>query len=70
MDDQKTERNSAFDLLDALSRSGSLEIDYASLHVVVASTHCFGETLMNTIVKDNMNPIEKVWSDNSCERRQ
>lgn len=60
VDEQKAEYDSAFDLLDALSRSGSLEIDYASLHIMVASTHCFGETLMNTLIKDNINPIEKV----------
>ena len=31
-----------------------------SLHVVIAATHCFDKTLMNTIVQDNVNPIEKV----------
>jgi len=58
--DQKNERNKAYDLLDALTRSGALPIEYASLHIVVASTHCFGETLMNAVVKENINPIEKV----------
>ena len=57
---QETERNSAFDLLDALSRSGVLTISSAELHVVLAATHCFDKTLLNTVIQDNVNPIEKV----------
>jgi len=59
-DELKKEKNKAFDLLDALSRSGVLSIDSASLHVVLAATHCFDKSLMNTVIQDNMNPIEKV----------
>ena len=59
-DKQEEDRNKAFDLLDALSRSGALGCDYASLHVVIASTHCFDKNLMNTVIQDNVNPIEKV----------
>ena len=58
--EQKAERNKAFDLLDALSRSGALPIDHASLHVVIAATHCFDKTLLDTVIEDNVNPIEKV----------
>lgn len=58
--EQKSEKNKAFDLLDALSRSGALPIDDASLHVVVAATHCFDKTLLETVIQDNVNPIEKV----------
>lgn len=58
--DVRTEKNKAFDLLDALSRSGSLAIDAAELHVLIASTHCFAKSLMDTVVSDNVNPIEKV----------
>jgi len=36
----KTEKDNAFDLLDALSRGGSLPIACAELYVIVASTHC------------------------------
>jgi hypothetical protein len=70
------ERQKAFDLLDALTKSGGLAVKEAELHVVVASTHCFGKTLMNTIIQvrerrcvaggtdfsrqDNQNPIEKL----------
>lgn len=58
--EQKDEKNRAFDLLDALSRSGALPIDHASLHVVIAATHCFDKTLLDTVIQDNVNPIEKV----------
>jgi len=62
--EQETERNKAYDLLDALSRSGCLTFDHAALHVVMASTHCFDKTLLNTVVQDNVNPIEKVERSN------
>ena len=56
----KSEKSKAFDLLDALSRSGSLPIACAELHVVIAVTHCFEKDVMNTVIQDNVNPIEKV----------
>ena len=58
--DQDQERDKAFDLLDALSRSGSLPFEDASLHVVIASTHSFSKTVMQTLIHDNINPIERV----------
>ena len=58
--EQDEEKTRCYDLLDALSCSGSLEIDCASLHVIVAATHCFDESIVNTIVQNNINPIEKV----------
>jgi hypothetical protein len=58
--ERKKERASAFDLLDALTRSGLLSVHCAELHVVIASTHCFTRSLMATLVKDNVNPIDKV----------
>ena len=59
-DIENTERKKTFDLLDALTKSGALSIDYASLHVVIAATHCFDKTLMDTVIQNNINPIEKV----------
>jgi len=59
-DQQKTQKDAAFDLLDALTKSGALPLTHASLHVVVAATHCFDKSVTETIVQDNMNPIEKV----------
>ena len=37
-----------------------LPIECATLHVVVAATHCFDKSLVNTVVEDNVNPIEKA----------
>jgi hypothetical protein len=54
------EKNKAFDLLDALSRSGTLPFEDASLHILIGSAHCFPMTLMNTIIQENINPIEAV----------
>jgi hypothetical protein len=58
--DLEKERSAAFDLLDALSKSGALSIDCAELHVVIAATHCFDQSVMDTLVKGNVNPIERV----------
>jgi len=54
------ETDKAFDLLDALSRSGTLPLKFAELHVVVGMTHCFENDVMGTVIQDNINPIEKV----------
>lgn len=59
-EDIDKEKSKAFDLLDALSRSGSLPIAYSELHVIVAVTHCFDKDVMSTVVCDNINPIEKL----------
>ncbi len=58
--EQEGERNKAFDLLDALSKSGALVFEDASLHVVIAATHSFDRTLLDTVIQGNINPIEKV----------
>lgn len=57
---QKLEKDRCFDLLDALTRSGGLSMEGSMLHLVIASTHCFDKSLMDTLVQDNVNPIEKV----------
>jgi hypothetical protein len=59
-DSVKTEKNKAFDLLDALSRSGSLSIAVSELHIIVAVTHSFEKDVIETIIEDNINPIEKL----------
>jgi hypothetical protein len=60
VEEQKKERSAAFDLLDALTKSGGFEVHDASLHVVIAATHCFDRSLVDTVVQRNVNPIEKV----------
>lgn len=41
-------------------RSGALALSHATLHIVVAATHCFDKTVLETVVQENVNPIEKV----------
>ena len=57
---QEKRKNAAFDLLDALTKSGVLSVDDAALHVVVMATHCFKDSLIDTVLRRNVNPIEKV----------
>jgi hypothetical protein len=60
--EQKLEKQACFDLLDGLTKSGSAAfgIDGAALHIVVSATHCFEKNVMDTLVRDNVNPIAKV----------
>lgn len=46
---QRKERSRAFDLLDALSKSGALTLGGCTLHIVLAATHCFDLDLLNTV---------------------
>jgi len=59
-DEIGSEKSRAFDLLDALSRSGSLEIPFSELHVLICATQEFEKTVMETVIQDNINPIEKI----------
>ena len=57
---QKQQKDAAFDLLDAITKSGALPLTHATLHIVIASTHCFDKTVTDTVIQDNTNPIERV----------
>jgi hypothetical protein len=59
-DAQREMRVKAFDLLDALTKSGALPVRECELHVVVAATHCFATTLMGAIVEESINPVDKL----------
>ena len=58
-DAQAAERRQAFDLLDALSRSGAQALPAAELHVVVAVTERFEDSVVDTVVQRSLNPIER-----------
>lgn len=54
----KREKDKAFDLLEALSLSGARSLDHTALHIVLAATHCFDKTVLDTVIEDSVNPIE------------
>jgi hypothetical protein len=60
VEEQSLEKQAAFGLLDALSRSGDLTMEEAELHVIVAFSQQFPKTLVDTVIQDNSNPIEAV----------
>lgn len=59
-DELAKERQAAFELLDALTNSGALPIEHAAMHVVIAVTHSFADSVMDSLVKKNLNPIENI----------
>ncbi|KAJ3144159.1 hypothetical protein HDU89_008943 [Geranomyces variabilis] len=61
---QRTERDAAFHLLDALSRSGELMLENVHLHVVCAATHAFDRTLVDTVIRGNVDPLSIVRETN------
>jgi hypothetical protein len=58
--EQEINTKKAMDLLYALSRSGSLPIQFSGLHAMVGVTHCFAQNLMDTLVLDNVDPIKQL----------
>lgn len=58
--DQSSEKSKTFDLLNTLSRSGSILFEDTSFHVIIASTHFFDNTLLSSVIEDNINPIEEI----------
>lgn len=58
--EQEVNTKNALNLLDAMSRSGSLPIQFSELHAIVGVTHCFRHTLMDTLVLDNVDPIKQL----------
>jgi hypothetical protein len=51
-------------VLDALSRSGAKTLTDVALHIVIASTHNFDKSILDTAVQDNVNPIDHA--ERSC----
>jgi hypothetical protein len=58
--DQQSEKQHAYDLLDALTRSGGLSIEGAMVHVVLTSAHHFDQSLLETVIQKNENPLVRL----------
>uniref|UniRef100_A0A7S4NWU7 Uncharacterized protein n=1 Tax=Paramoeba aestuarina TaxID=180227 RepID=A0A7S4NWU7_9EUKA len=52
------EKKKSYDLLDALSRSGVMSFEHVTLHIVIGSTVQFEKCLIDTVIQENINPIE------------
>lgn len=35
-------------------------MEHSSVHIICAATHCFERSVMDTLVCDNINPLEQV----------
>jgi hypothetical protein len=59
-DAQAAEKRRAFDLLDALTRAGALPLRAAELHVLLGAQHCFEDSVLDSLAKRNVDPIQRV----------
>jgi hypothetical protein len=59
---QNKYKNRAFELLDGLTRSGAipLEEEAVTFHVMIGFNHQFDFSIMNSLIQQNINPIEQV----------
>ncbi len=57
---QQQAKRKAFDLLDALTKSGALSVTDGTLHVLVTATHIFDRSLLETLVQRDVNPLQKL----------
>jgi hypothetical protein len=60
LEDQRSAKQRALDLLDALTRSGGLTVEGASVHVLLTSAHHFDQSLLETVIQRNDNPLLKL----------
>ena len=57
-------KSSCLNILDALSMSGSLPLSDCSLHAVVPFSQFFSKTIIETVIQDNINPIQQIENVN------
>ena len=50
----------AMSLLDGLTKGGAVPLQAVDLHVISSTAHYFDKTLLNIVIQDNTNPVEKV----------
>mmetsp|Transcript_12575 Transcript_12575/g.26772 ORF Transcript_12575/g.26772 Transcript_12575/m.26772 type:complete len:110 (+) Transcript_12575:1214-1543(+) len=58
--ERRSEKQRAFALLDALSCSGSLPIQFCEIHAIVGLAHCFENSLIDTVIMQNTSPIDEL----------
>ena len=54
----KSEKEAAFNLLDALTKSGTVPLKEASVAIIFGFSHSWAESILRTVAKRNRNPLE------------
>ena len=58
--EQEKEWEECKKLLDYLTRSGAIAIEHVDVHILFCCEHRFDKSVIDTLVQDNINPIERV----------
>eukprot|EP01060_Flectonema_neradi_P001170 TRINITY_DN1069_c1_g1_i6.p1 TRINITY_DN1069_c1_g1~~TRINITY_DN1069_c1_g1_i6.p1 ORF type:complete len:944 (+),score=222.58 TRINITY_DN1069_c1_g1_i6:428-3259(+) len=54
----KSEKEAAFNLLDALTKSGTVAVKEVSVSILFGFSHSWAESILKTVAKRNRNPLE------------
>ena len=56
----RNEKNKAFDLLDAITKSGALPLKCAEFHLLIATAHSFPQSIMCALARDNIDIVTSM----------
>ena len=56
-------RAEALRLLDSATAGGALTVEQSELHVVHVLTHCYKQSVIDTVIQGNVNVIDELERD-------